>query len=94
LINTKKGGTSEYIIEPSPEEIIKALAKHLVLMEIYHVILEANASEHAARRVAMKNASDNAEELAGELTLVYNKSRQASITKEIIEITASAEAMK
>lgn len=93
LIHSQKEEMKEYIIEPSPEIILSELGAHLVLMEIYHLILEANASEHAARRVAMKNASDNAEDLAGELTLVYNKSRQASITKEIIEITAGAEAM-
>jgi F-type H+-transporting ATPase subunit gamma len=84
----------EYLIEPSPEAVLEELAAHLVLMQIYHLILEANASEHAARRLAMKNASDNAGELAGELLLNYNKSRQASITREIIEITAGAEALK
>jgi len=93
LIHTDKKEAKEYIIEPSPEIILNELGAHLVLMEIYHMILEANASEHAARRVAMKNASDNAEGLAADLTLVYNKSRQASITKEIIEIVAGAEVM-
>src|SRR3989344_2144852 len=91
LINAAEEETKEYIIEPSPEIILNELGAHLVLMEINHLILEANASEHAARRVAMKNASDNAESLAADLTLVYNKSRQASITKEIIEIVAGAE---
>ena len=62
-------------------------------MQIYHLVLEANASEHAARRTAMKSASDNASELADELSLQYNKSRQANITREIIEITAGAEAL-
>ncbi len=84
----------EYLIEPSPEVILEELAAHLVLMQVYHLVLEANASEHAARRVAMKSASDNAEELAHELTLLYNKSRQAAITKELIEITAGAESLK
>ncbi len=84
---------TDYIIEPSPEAILENLARHLVLMQIYHLVLEANASEHAARRAAMKSASDNASELAGELSLQYNKSRQASITREIIEITAGAEAL-
>ncbi len=86
--------SDEYLIEPSAEEVLNNLARHLVLMEIYHLILEANASEHAARRLAMKNASDNAEELGSELNLEYNKSRQASITREIIEITSGAEALK
>jgi len=84
----------EYLIEPSPEEVLNLLVNHLVLMEIYHLVLEANASEHAARRSAMKNASDNAHELIDDLTLVYNKSRQAAITKELTELTAGAEALK
>jgi F-type H+-transporting ATPase subunit gamma len=84
---------SEYLLEPSPREILAALAEHLILMQVYHIILEANASEHAARRVAMKNASDNAQNLAGELTLEYNKSRQAAITKELVEIVAGGEAL-
>ncbi|MEY4731763.1 MAG: synthase gamma subunit [Candidatus Parcubacteria bacterium] len=84
---------TDYLIEPSPEAILTDLAQHLVLMQVYHLVLEANASEHAARRAAMKSASDNASELAGELSLQYNKSRQANITREIIEITAGAEAL-
>lgn len=84
---------TEYLLEPSPREILSALAEHLVIMQVYHIILEANASEHAARRMAMKNASENAESLAGELTLEYNKSRQAAITKEILEIVAGAESL-
>lgn len=86
--------STDYLIEPSPETVLQKLAEHLVLMEIYHLILEANASEHAARRLAMKNASDNASEIAGELTLAYNKSRQAGITKEIIEVTSGAESLR
>ncbi len=83
--------TSDYIFEPSVEEILEELVKHLIDMEIYHLILEANASEHAAKRVAMKNASDNAEDLSTNLNLSYNKSRQAGITNELIEITAGAQ---
>jgi len=70
------------------------LIPHLVKMQIYHIILEANASEHSARRVAMKTASDNADELAGHLTIVYNKARQAGITKELIEITSTQNALQ
>ncbi len=94
FFNGKDAITSEYLIEPSPEIILKELIPHLVMMQIYHLVLEANASEHAARRVAMKSASDNASELAESLTVVYNKSRQASITRELIEITAGAEALE
>lgn len=89
-----KTGYKDYLIEPSPEEALSALIPHLVLMQIYHIILEANASEHAARRTAMKSASDNASELNQELNTIYNKSRQAAITKEILEITAGVEALK
>lgn len=84
----------EYLIEPSPDYILKGLASHLIKMQLYHLILEANASEHAARRLAMKNASDNAGELSEKLTLEYNKLRQAVITKEIIEITSGAQSLE
>ncbi len=89
----KNSIAKEYLIEPTPEIILEKLVSHLILMEIYHLILEANASEHAARRLAMKNASDNADELGLGLTLEYNKSRQAAITREIIEVTSGAEAL-
>lgn len=83
----------EFIIEPSAEAVLEELVPHLILMQVYHIILEANASEHATRRLAMKNASDNASEIVDTLTLEYNKSRQAGITKELTEITAGAEAV-
>ncbi len=81
----------EYIIEPSPAEVLQSLARALVKVVVYHMILEANASEHSARRVAMKNASDNASEIFQDLTIVYNKSRQAAITNQIIEVTSGAQ---
>ncbi len=84
----------QYKIEPSPREVLAELAPALLKIRIYHMILEANASEHSARRVAMKNASDNASELSEELNVVYNKSRQASITNQIIEVTSGAQAMR
>lgn len=83
--------SAEYIIEPSAGELLQALVPHLILMQFYFLILEANASEHAARRLAMESASNNAEELHGRLTQEFNKSRQALITREIIEVTAGAE---
>ncbi len=82
-----------YIFEPSPKEAIELLMPHLVKMELYHLVLEANASEHSARRVAMKNASDNAKELSSDLTLEFNKVRKAGITKAIIEITSTQNAL-
>ncbi len=91
----KEKNNYEYIIEPTSKtgahkKIIDDLTQHLVEMVIYHLILESNASEHSARMVAMKNASDNAMELKDDLTLAYNKSRQAAITQELSEITAGA----
>lgn len=85
------GAEREYIIEPTPSEVLTELASALLKVRIYHAVLEANASEHSARRVAMKNASENASELSGDLNMEYNKSRQASITREIIEVTSGAQ---
>ena len=84
----------EYIFEPSPKELIEGLVDHLVRMQVYHLVLEANASEHSARMVAMKTASDNARELSGKLSLEYNKARQAGITKELIEITSAVNTLQ
>ena len=81
----------EYLIEPTPTEVMAELAPKLLTIRIHHMILEANASEHSARRVAMKNASDNASELSENLNVEYNKSRQAAITNQIIEITSGAQ---
>jgi len=83
----------DYTIEPKPEKVLEKLAEHLFFMQIYHLILEANASEHSARRLAMKTASDNASDLGQALNLQYNKSRQSRITTEISEISAGAEAL-
>jgi len=83
----------EYLIEPSPKIVLENLTKHLVFMQIYHIILEANAAEHSARRLAMKTASDNAADLSENLNLEYNKSRQAGITNQIIEIVAGSESL-
>jgi F-type H+-transporting ATPase subunit gamma len=94
LVESRPARPMEYIIEPSPEVALRHLLPLLFKMQVYHLILEANASEHSARRMAMKNASDNAGELIGELTREYNRSRQAAITKEIIEITSTAAALK
>jgi F-type H+-transporting ATPase subunit gamma len=88
------GAVKDYIIEPSPKEVLDELAPKLLKIRLYHAILEANASEHSARRVAMKNASDNASELSETLTMVYNKSRQAAITAQIIEITSGAQSLE
>ncbi len=86
-------GSMLYTIEPSPKVVLEDLTRHLFFMQMYHLILEANAAEHSARRMAMKTASDNASELGETLNLQYNKSRQAGITNQIIEISAGAEAL-
>jgi len=88
-----KNDAKEYLIEPSAKEVLEKLAKHLFFIQVYHLILEANASEHSARRMAMKTASDNASDLGNGLNLQYNKSRQSRITTEISEISAGAEAL-
>lgn len=84
----------DYIIEPSPREVIKELLPALFQMQVYHLALEANASEHSARRVAMKNATDNAKDIINDLTLLFNRSRQEAITKELTEITGTVAAIK
>lgn len=83
----------EYVFEPSPKDIFESLVPELVIFEIYHSVLEANASEHSARMIAMKNASDNAKEIIKLLTLDYNKARQEQITSELGEITSAKEAV-
>ncbi|MFA6552590.1 MAG: ATP synthase F1 subunit gamma [Candidatus Paceibacterota bacterium] len=85
---------SPYKFEPSPIEVLEKLLPALLHIEIHHAILEGNASEHSSRMIAMRNARDNAEEFIGELTLSYNKARQAQITKELTEITGGASALE
>ena len=83
----------DYIYEPSPDEVLGELLPRFVEMQVYHAILESIASEQSARMVAMRNATDNANELIGELTLMYNKARQESITNELLDITGGAAAL-
>jgi F-type H+-transporting ATPase subunit gamma len=87
------GQIAEYIYEPDPLTVLNELLPRFVEMEIYHAILELIASEQSARMVAMRNASDNAEELIKDLTLSLNKARQEMITKEICDISGGAEAL-
>ncbi|HKJ90163.1 MAG TPA: ATP synthase F1 subunit gamma [Oceanipulchritudo sp.] len=81
----------ELIFEPAPETILHSLLDRFVKREIYQMLIDARASEHSARMVAMKAATDNANKLTDSLTLQYNKARQAGITQEILEITAAAQ---
>lgn len=84
----------EYTIEPSAEVVLGILIPQLVQVVLYHALLESKASEHSARMVAMKNATDKSKEVVKALTIKFNKQRQAAITAEVSEITAGVEAMK
>lgn len=86
-------GATEYTFEPNAKTVLGALLPHYLNFQVYQILLEAKASEHSARMVAMKNATDNAKQLIKDLTLEYNKLRQANITKELLEITSAAMAM-
>jgi len=83
-----------FIYEPSKEEIIRELIPRSLKIQFYKALLDSNAAEHGARMTAMHLATDNATELLGDLTLQYNKARQASITTAILEISSGAEALK
>jgi F-type H+-transporting ATPase subunit gamma len=87
-------GAAEPIYEPSPEEIMNELLPRYIEVQVYKGLVESSASEHGSRMVSMKNATDNAEEMIKSLTLSYNKARQASITREIIEVTTASEALQ
>ena len=84
----------EYIYEPSEGEILEKLLPMYVEVQVYRALLESAASEFGARMTAMENATNNAAEMIDKLTLIYNKARQAAITKELIEIVSGAEALK
>jgi F-type H+-transporting ATPase subunit gamma len=85
--------TAEYLFEPGASDLLGNLLPHYLNYQVFQFLQEAKASEHSARMVAMKNATDNAKQLVKDLTLEYNKIRQASITKELLEITSAAMAM-
>lgn len=82
------------LYEPSPEAVLDDVAYRLIGSRLYQTLLDARASEHSMRMLAMKNATDNASDLVEDLTLAMNKARQASITQELSEISAGVEAMK
>jgi F-type H+-transporting ATPase subunit gamma len=83
----------EYIYEPDPRTILSEVLPRFTELQVYQTVLESIASEHSARMVAMRNATESAAELVGELTLVFNKARQQSITSEIMDIAGGAEAL-
>src|SRR3990167_3571630 len=83
----------EYIFEPSPEEVLNEMLPRLIEIQLFQALLESNASEQSARRLAMHQATEAATDMAGEVTLSYNKARQAGVTSEIAEISAGANAL-
>jgi F-type H+-transporting ATPase subunit gamma len=89
----EEGPGLEYQFEPNAEQVLGAMLPQFLNFLVYQVLLEAKASEHSARMVAMKNATDNANQLIKDLTLEYNKIRQASITKELLEISTAQMAL-
>jgi F-type H+-transporting ATPase subunit gamma len=89
----KQAMAASYIYEPSETEILDEIVPRFTALQVYHAILESLASEHAARMVAMKNATDSATDLAAGLTLDYNKARQQAITNEMMDIVGGSEAL-
>lgn len=92
--NTSAAVSKDYAFEPSPMEVLDSLLPLYINFQVYQTMVEARASEHSARMVAMKAATDNAKKFIKELTLEYNKARQAAITSELLEITTAMKAME
>jgi F-type H+-transporting ATPase subunit gamma len=88
LAKFKNKNNTQYIFEGNMESLVESLSEKLIRMQIYQTLLESNTSEQSSRMIAMKNAGDAASEMIDDLTLVFNKARQANITKEISEISA------
>ena len=84
----------DYLYEPEKDKILSLIIPKQLNIQMWRILLESNAAEQGARMTAMESATDNAEELIGELTLHYNRARQSAITKEISEIVGGAEALK
>lgn len=89
-----KTAATEYIFEPSAASVLNAMLTRLVEMQMYQLLLEANASEHAARMLTMKNASDAAQDLIDDFTFEYNQARQARITQDLTELSAARLALE
>jgi F-type H+-transporting ATPase subunit gamma len=87
------GLTADYLYEPSPQAILDTVLPRFTELQVYQAVLESFASEHSARMIAMRNATESAEDLVGDLTLSYNKARQQAITGEILDIAGGAEAL-
>ncbi len=89
----EKGGVSDVIFEPNADAVLDALLPYYAHFAVFRAVVEARAAEHSARMVAMKSATDNAKQLIKDLTLEYNKVRQAAITTELLEITTAQMAL-
>ena len=90
----KKTADTDYIFQPNQEEILTGLIPKSLKVQLFKAVLDSNASENGARMTAMDKATENAGELLKDLRLMYNRTRQAAITKEILEIVGGAEALK
>jgi F-type H+-transporting ATPase subunit gamma len=86
--------TNDFLFEPSPKDVLGAILPLYINFRVFQSLVEARASEHSARMVAMKSATDNAKKFIKELTLEYNKLRQGAITAELLEITTAMKAME
>jgi F-type H+-transporting ATPase subunit gamma len=93
VVDVQPAPVAEYIYEPDAATILEAVLPRFTELQVYQAVLEAQASEHAARMVAMRNATENAAALVDDLTLDYNKARQRTITREILDIAGGAEAL-
>jgi F-type H+-transporting ATPase subunit gamma len=89
----KKGEAVDYLYEPDPHILLEAILPEQIRVQVYRALLENNTSEQAARMTAMDNATRNCKDMIGRLTLIYNKARQAAITKELMDIVGGAEAL-
>ena len=93
MVSELQGGTAEFLFEPSAGGVLGALLPHYINFQVHQILLEAKASEFSSKMVAMKNATDNANDLIKDLTLEFNKMRQAAITNELLEITSAQMAL-
>lgn len=94
VIDMQPVGVAEYLYEPDKEQILGEILPRFTELQVYQAALEAAASEHAARRMSMRNATENAEDLLRDLTLMRNKARQQTITRELLDIAGGAEALE
>jgi F-type H+-transporting ATPase subunit gamma len=94
ITREEKGPAADFVFEPNENAVLGAVLPHYLSYQIYQMLLDTRASEHSARMVAMKNATDNAKQLVKDLTLEYNKVRQAGITTELLEITTAQLALQ